>query len=106
MTGDILMDAEFIKWFATLGIGGVLAGFMFVFYRKDIKQYTDLWKLVSEQTVVVIKENTASISKLISLIESQEKNAIRRDDINQMIEERLTRQSKEIKEIKKTTNGI
>jgi hypothetical protein len=94
-------DTEFIKWFATLGIGGVLAGFMFVFYRKDVKQYTELWKIQTERVEVlvervisVIKENTTSNVKLIALIENQERNALRKEDIETLINRRI-RESKE-----------
>lgn len=64
------MDGEFIKWLATLGVGGVLAAFMFHFYRKDVKQFTDLWKGQSEMLVQVVKENTASNTKLVTLIDA------------------------------------
>lgn len=50
------MDAEFARWLTTLGVGGVLAAFMFWFYRKDVKSYTELWKTQSEQLIVVVKE--------------------------------------------------
>ena len=68
-----MIDPEFVKWFATLGIGGILAAFMFTFYRKDIKQYTELWKLATEQMMLIVKENTASISELTVLIEKLDK---------------------------------
>ena len=88
---DPNMDSEFIKWLATLGIGGVLAGFMFMFYRKDVKSYTELWKTASDQMIAIVKENTASNTKLISLIESQERNALRKEDIMMMIDRRTVR---------------
>lgn len=94
-TGDSQVDAEFTKWLITLGVGGILAGFMFIFYRKDIRQYTELWKTSTEQLMEVVKENTVSITKLISLIENQERNTIRRDDINQMIEARFIKQDRQ-----------
>lgn len=77
----MMFDAEFTKWIATLGVGGVLAGFMFAFYRKDIKQFTELWKLMSDQLIQVVKDNTASNQKLITMIENQERNQLRRTDI-------------------------
>lgn len=79
------MDAETFKYFSTLGIGGILAGFMFVFYRKDVKLYTDQWKNVAEQLMLVIKENTSSNARLITMLENQERNTIRRSDIEAMI---------------------
>ena len=83
------MDAEFIKWFATLGVGGVLAAFMFFFYRKDVKQYTEQWKAATEQFMTIVKENTASNAKLISMIETQERNALRKQDIETLIDRRI-----------------
>ena len=84
----IMIDTEFIKWLATLGIGGILAGFMFVFYRKDVKQYTELWKLTTDQLVLIIKENTIANTKLITTLENQERNALRRADILELLEKR------------------
>jgi len=84
---------EFIKWLITLGVGGVLAGFMFVFYRKDIKQYTELWKITADQLMSIVKENTASNTKLIGLIESAERNTLRKTDIDLMIERKIIERS-------------
>jgi len=89
LTGDAQVDAEFVKWFTTLGVGGVLAGLMFAFYRKDIKQYTELWKIMSEQMITTVKENTASNTRIISLLENLERNSIRKDDIQFMVDRRL-----------------
>jgi hypothetical protein len=79
------MDIEFTKWLVTLGVGGVLAGFMFVFYRKDVKQYTELWRATAEQLMNVIKENTQSNTKLIALIEEERRNMMRKSDIEQLL---------------------
>lgn len=67
------MDPEFIKYLSTLGIGGILAGFMFVIYCKDIKQYTELWKSATDSLMTVVKDNTVSNTKLVALIEAQER---------------------------------
>lgn len=83
-------DTEFFKWLATLGIGGILAGFMFMFYRKDVKQYTELWKLATDQLIGIVKENTSSNTKLINLIETQERNSIRKEDILTLVDRRIT----------------
>lgn len=80
---------ELVKWLLSLGVGGAIAGLIFFFYRKDIQQYTELWRLTTEQLTNIIKENTASNIKLISLIESQERNAIRKGDILEIIENKL-----------------
>jgi hypothetical protein len=83
------VDAEFTKWLVTLGVGGVLAGFIFMFYRKDVKQYTELWKTTATELIQVIRENTASNVKLITMLESIERNSIRKADIELLIERRI-----------------
>ena len=57
------MDIELSKLLATMGVGGILAGVMFFFYRKDIQVYTDQWKGQSEMVVQIIKENTSATVK-------------------------------------------
>lgn len=81
---------EFMKWLATLGVGGILAGLMFMFYRKDVKQYTELWKIATDQLMQIVKENTASNTKLIAMLETQERNALRKDDILALIKRERT----------------
>lgn len=83
-----MFDPEFIKWFATLGIGGVLAAFMFMFYRKDVQQYTELWRTTADLLMTVVKENTASNTRLISLIESQERNTLRMKDVESLLKQK------------------
>lgn len=80
---------EYMQWFATLGVGGALAGLMFLFYRKDVKLYTDQWREVAAQLMGVIRENTASNVKLITMIENQERNTLRKADIETLIDLRL-----------------
>lgn len=75
--------------FGVLGVGGILAGFMFMFYRKDIKQYTELWKAATDQLISVIKENTASNTRLIALLETQERNSIRRSDLENIMDRKI-----------------
>jgi hypothetical protein len=82
------VDADFTKWLVTLGVGGILAGFMFMFYRKDVKQYTELWKMSTDILMQVVKENTASNTKLISMLETQERNALRKTDIDLLMDRR------------------
>jgi hypothetical protein len=69
-------DAESGKFIATLGVGGILAAFMFLFYRRDVQIYTNLWKGQSEQLTQVVKENTAAITRNTVIIEALH----RRDD--------------------------
>jgi hypothetical protein len=82
-------DAEFVKWLATLGIGGVLAAFIFLFYRKDMKQYTELWRNATEQLMEIVQDNTASNTRLITLLENHERNAVRISDIERLIDHRI-----------------
>lgn len=87
------VTTEFAQWLVTLGVGGVLAAFMFVFYRKDVKQYTELWKAQAERmenmirfmTEVVLK-NTESNTQLITLIEEMKANQMRKADIFELIQ--------------------
>ncbi len=88
-----MLDTEFTKWLITLGVGGVLAGFMFVFYRKDVKQYTELWKTMTDQLMKIVTENTVSNTKLIALLENQERNALRKSDIADLIEVEIAKRS-------------
>ena len=61
---------EFTKWLVTLGVGGAIAALIFVFYRKDIRQYTELWKSQTEMLVTVVKENTSSNTKLVAVVDA------------------------------------
>ena len=83
------VDAEFTKWLVTLGVGGILAAFMFTFYRKDVKQYTELWKTATDQLMSIVKDNTASNTRLITLLEGQERNALRKSDIEEFLNKKL-----------------
>lgn len=70
------MDVEFLKWLATLGVGGVLAGFIFYFYRTDIKSFTEQWQGQTKLLMEVVKENTAAITANTTTIQALH----RRDD--------------------------
>ena len=62
-------EVQIVNWLTTLGVGGALAAFMFLLYRRDIKQYTDLWKNTTDQLIGIVKENTESNVELKTLIE-------------------------------------
>lgn len=66
--GGSVSDA--MQWFATLGVGGVLAGMMFFFYRKDVRAITELWKTQTELLVNVVQENTRSNVQLTSVVDA------------------------------------
>lgn len=65
-----MIDTETLSWLASLGVGGVLAGAIFAIYRKDAVQWQDAWRGQSQMLVEVVKENTSSNVKLITLIEA------------------------------------
>lgn len=44
------------QWWATLGVGGVLAGFMFLISRKDTKEHAETIKEMKEQHADAIRE--------------------------------------------------
>lgn len=63
-------NEEFFKYLASLGVGGIIAGLIFAAYRKDVKSYTDLWKTMSDALITVVKENTASNTRLTTVVEA------------------------------------
>ena len=63
------MDAETLKYLASLGVGGILAGMMFFVYRKDMKVNAEAWRGQADMLMVVVKENTAAITALIQLVQ-------------------------------------
>jgi hypothetical protein len=72
-----MMDQVQLEWFATLGVGGIVAGFMFLFYRRDMKQFTQQWieesKLNREtlnQVMSVVRDNTVALTKVLTTIDS------------------------------------
>jgi hypothetical protein len=66
------VDAETLKWLASLGVGGVLAGIMFVVYRKDSIQWQEAWKGQSQILIQVVKENTAAVTALITRLDRRD----------------------------------
>lgn len=66
---------EEIKFFSTLGVGGVLAGFMFWAYRIDRHRTEQaMAKLVEQmatmncELIEVIKENTKAVTELVTTV--------------------------------------
>lgn len=57
---------DFLKMLPSLGVGGVLAGIMFMFYRKDMLRFTEQWKGQTEILVTVVRENSASNASVIA----------------------------------------
>jgi len=65
-----MSDPDFLKFLATLGVGGILAGFMFFFYRKDVRQYTDLWKAQTDVLTSLIESNIEANVSLKAAVEA------------------------------------
>ncbi len=66
-----------LEWFATLGVGGVLAFGMFLFYRFDKNKQIEDYKNQNAQAVQVLDkvldivvENTEALTKLTAVVES------------------------------------
>jgi len=59
---------EMAQFFATLGVGGALAGMMFYFYRQDVQRLTEQWKGQSEMLALLVKENTSANTTLTETI--------------------------------------
>ena len=62
--------AAFMQWLAQLGAGGAFAGFLFFFYRRDVANYTELWKAQAEENrkqtteiISLVRDTTATITK-------------------------------------------
>lgn len=57
-----MLPDQMINSWVSLGIGGILALVIFNFYRKDIKQYTELWRAQSEILMKVVIDNTSAMT--------------------------------------------
>lgn len=76
------MDAEMLKFFATLGVGGVLAGLMLWVNQRDAKRYADSLQEFKKQaeadraelldvvreTTVAVTNNTAVSHAMVKLV--------------------------------------
>lgn len=66
-----------LQWFATLGVNGILAGVMFYFYKQLNERFTEYAKQQTEQQraqttllVEVVRENTASNTKVVTMVDA------------------------------------
>lgn len=70
---------ELIKTLPSLGIGGILAGLIFYWYRQDVQRYTEQWKGQSEALIKVVQDNTSSNITLAVLVKSLHDHMVNSD---------------------------
>lgn len=63
---------EEIKWFSSLGVGGILAGVMFWVYRQDRKDSETRMFQVIDKLMTVVQQNTQILSTLVTLVEEKQ----------------------------------
>jgi hypothetical protein len=56
------VEDVFIKWFVDQSATAAFAGLLFYFYRKDVRQYTDMWQKQADL-------NQAATAAMMSLVE-------------------------------------
>ena len=66
--GGVSQVAEIIQALAPLGIGGVLAGFIFYFYRLDRTESRDSYKAMAESFRSIVQDNTKAVTELTTLL--------------------------------------
>lgn len=74
-----MFDPDLMKTLASLGVGGLLGGFIFMTYRKDSLSWQAAWKGQSEALLQVVKENTIAVTKLCERMEEQNERGRRYD---------------------------
>ena len=74
-------DPEFIKAFASLGVGGGIACFVFYFYRKDALNTVESLKEIVKDNSLALRENAASNARLSTLIETLHTRLLRAEQI-------------------------
>lgn len=73
-----------MKFLVQLGIGGVLAGLLFGFYRKDVRAYTELWK---EQAIL----NHAQTTAMMALVEKSTSAIVQNTEVVKSLHKRIDR---------------
>jgi len=61
------------QWLASLGVGGVLAGGMFVAYRNDRKASEDRLAEFTKDFRTIVQDNTKAMTSLIDVIREYKK---------------------------------
>lgn len=56
------------QWLASLGVGGVLAGGMFMAYRSDRKSSEERLEKYAETFMTIVQDNTKAMTSLVDVI--------------------------------------
>jgi len=64
------IDVEFSKYLASLGVGGSMAALLFFFYRRDVKQFTELWQASTKELLAVVREVISVMRENTLVLES------------------------------------
>lgn len=75
-----MLDPDFIKYLSSLGVGGLIAGLMFMWYRRDVKTFTEQWKGQTELLMTVVRDNTAAMSTNNEMIRALTRHLDQQDD--------------------------
>lgn len=62
------MDPELVKWFASLGVGGALAGGMFLAYRKDVLSRGISIDVERKALLETIARHAAATERLVTVL--------------------------------------
>lgn len=72
-----MFDPEFIKYLASLGVGGAIAAFVYLYSRKDNEAYTKVLIQVAEERkgqvellVNIVKEVSTAVASNTKVIEA------------------------------------
>lgn len=85
------MDEQ-LKWFASLGVGGTIAGLTFYYYRLDALAHASQWRDLSAERkadntmlMAVIKENSAAMTANTATIQALHRRDDRIEEILQSL---------------------
>lgn len=86
------MEPDLLKWWAPLGVGGVLAAMMFLFYRQDRLACKDREKMVVEALEHVATAQQAVASNVLEVSHTVQ-NAMERQgaDMRMLVQHLMTR---------------
>jgi hypothetical protein len=59
------MDQEFMRFLASLGVGGALAAFIYYYQRKDAIRHAEEWKGQAQLFSQLVVNNTIAMTKVV-----------------------------------------